>query len=292
MQRLLFNKEIALECAKNVAMGFAPLRAWRVNRPRTTVSSADPASDMVERYALALPRKLLAAVGEVEGKYVAEIGPGDHLATGLAMLALGARSYACLDRFSGPYSNEYAKGFYRSLRAAWPKAFQGRPWPEWLDPARFPEAYPDRVKVLTVGVEDTKGTPDFDIVCSHAVGEHVLDVDAFARTSFDFLRPGGVAMHVVDFSQHYNWSSYGDEFLFLSLSDRVWHLMGSNRGLPNRVRFHEFLAALEATGLTVETKARRLSAEAPDLAALLPRFRMMPLDSLRTLDATFVCTKP
>jgi hypothetical protein len=296
MRRLLFTRQIAVEIAKNVAMGSDTIRDWRLRRPRTTISDADPAKDIVERYGLALPRKMLSMLGSLEGKAVAEIGPGDTLAAGFAMLAAGASRYTCLDRFPGDYGSAYAKGFYRGVKAAWPQAFPELPWPQWLDPDRFPEAYPDRVNVVKVGVEATAGSQsvaaDHDVVCSYAVGEHVQDVKAFARTSFEVLRPGGVALHVVDFSQHFDWSRWGDAFLYLSISDRVWNWMGSNRGLPNRVRFHEFLAALESTGFVVETHGRRLADSPPAPQRLLPRFRAMPLDSVRTLDATFVCRRP
>jgi len=295
LARFLFNRQIAVEIAKNVAMGSTLVRDWRLRRPRTTISNADPAKDVIERYALALPRKLLATLGSVKGLVIAEIGPGDHIATGFAMLAAGAQSYTCLDRFPGEYGNAYAKGFYRGVKKAWPQVFPELPWPEWLEPDRFPESYPERVKVLKVGVEATAGSTqlatEHDLVCSYAVGEHVQDVRSFARTSFQVLKPGGVALHVVDFSQHYDWSRWGDKFLYLSIPDRVWEWMGSNRGLPNRVRFHEFLAALEGAGFAVETLSRRLSEDSPAPEQLLARFRAMPMDSVRTLDATFVCRR-
>jgi hypothetical protein len=58
------------------------------------------------------------------------------------------------------------------------------------------------------------------------------------------------------------------------------------------VRFHEFLAALEETGFAVETHGRRLAEDSPAPERLLPRFRAMPMDSVRTLDATFLCRRP
>lgn len=296
LARLLFNRQIAVEIAKNVAMGSPLVRDWRLRRPRTTVSSADPAKDVIERYALALPRKLLGTLGSLKGLVIAEIGPGDHIATGFAMLAAGAQSYTCLDRFPGEYGNAYAKGFYRGVKKVWPQVFPELLWPKWLDPDRFPESYPERIKVLNVGVEAIAGSTqlaaEHDLVCSYAVGEHVRDVVSFARTSCQVLKPGGVAIHVVDFSQHFDWSRWGDKFLYLSIPDGVWNWMGSNRGLPNRVRFHEFLAALEGAGFGVETLGRRLSEDSPAPERLLARFRAMPMDSVRTLDATFVCRRP
>ncbi len=272
-------------------MRLSSLRALRLHAaPRTSSSTNDkPAEAALQRYAVALPRTLLAAAGDLQGKHIVEIGPGDHLAAGLVMLAMGAASYTCLDRFPGQYSNGYAKRWYGAVREAWPQMFPRSEWPAWLDADRFPEAYPERIRVVKAGVEDAGELPPCDIVCSYAVGEHVLDVDAFARMTRRLLRPDGVAVHVVDFSQHFDWSRYGDQFLFLSIPDRVWKWMGSHRGLPNRVRYGEFVEALRASGLQVHTVAKNLAAIIPDAGRMQPRFRAMPVESIRTLEATFLC---
>jgi hypothetical protein len=162
------------------------------------------------------PRRALYTV---PWPYVTEIGPGDHLATGLAMLAAGASSYTCIDRFPGQYESDYAKEWYLAVQIAWPTYFPNMSWSEWLDAAKFPDAYPDRVRVIPVGVEDIQDMPSCDLICSYLVGEHVRDLESFARISCKPLVPGGVAVHVVDFSQHYDWAYYGDPFLFLRFPD-------------------------------------------------------------------------
>ena len=64
---LLFTRQIAVEITKNVATGAAVFRSLRLRKPRTTVSAANPANDVIERYALVLLQKLLAALGSVKG---------------------------------------------------------------------------------------------------------------------------------------------------------------------------------------------------------------------------------
>jgi hypothetical protein len=289
--RLLFKKQIVVEIAKNLAMGIAPLRAARLcAAPRTSLCDGTRHErEALKRYALELPRILVDAVGDLRGKHVLEIGPGDHLAAGLVMLALGAASHTSLDRFPGEYSNAYAKSWYRAIHANWSAMFAHVAWPEWLDVERFPEAYPDRVRIVKAGVEDVGDLPVCDIVCSYAVGEHVLDVHAFGRTTKKLMKSDGVAIHVVDFSQHFDWSRYGDPFLFLSISDRAWRWMGSNRGLPNRVRYGEFIAALRASGLQVHAVEKKMALDVPDAGRMLHRFRAMPMESVRTIEATFCC---
>ena len=117
--------------------------------------------------------------------------PGDNITIGLAFLAAGARS--C------------------------------RPT---LTP-RVPTGAP--VNIIPLSVEKALDIGRFDIDCSHAVGEHVDDVDAFCRVSNESLAPGGVAVHIVDFSGH-QW----DDDIFRRFPEWLWRAMGSNRGFPNR----------------------------------------------------------
>lgn len=283
-------KDTMLELAKNVAMGVPFIRNLRLARPRTSLISAHTQQDL-ERYAFGVVHKVIKYKGAIVGRHVTEIGPGDHLATGLSMIAAGASSYTSIDRFSGPYGNEYAKGWYRAVKAAWPAAFPEIAWPEWLDVEKFPNGFPDRVRVIPAGVEEVKGEGGCDIVCSHFVAEHVLNLDDFARVTEELLAAGGVAIHIVDFSQHHEWTYYNDPFLFLRFPEWLWNLMGSNRGLPNRFRFHEYVTAFEAAGLRVECDDRVIAAELVNPSSLAKRFRKMPMDSIKTLKATFVCSK-
>ncbi len=95
------------------------------------------------------------------------------------------------------------------------------------------------MKTIGRAVEDVGDIGTFDVVCSFAVGEHVQSVPAFADLSSRATAPGGVAVHVVDFSGH----QFADDEMH-AFSEWVWRAMGSNRGLPNRVPFEAFSAAM------------------------------------------------
>ena len=84
------------------------------------------------------------------------------------------------------------------------------------------------------------------------MGEHVSDVEQFARLTADLLAPGGMAIHRVDFGPHDCWPDYPDPLTFLRFPPQVWAAMGSNRGTPNRLRHHEFLRAFAVAGLDAE----------------------------------------
>lgn len=289
LKQINLLKDILVEIGKNYAMGVPFIRKLRMSSPRTSVYAAHNPQNL-DRFAFGQLRKVMEILGRIDGLHVTEIGPGDHIATGLTMLAAGAASYTSLDRFPGLYGSDFAKTWYRAVRASWPTAFPELLWPEWLDVEKFPCGYPERVRVIPFGIEEVNDLRRCDLVCSFLVGEHVLDLGAFARVTMDLLAANGVAIHIVDFSQHHNWSYYDDPFLFLRFPEWLWKLMGTNRGLPNRFRFHEFVTAFEETGLTVKCEDRVIAQELVNPASLAARFRDMPLDSVKTLGVIFFCS--
>lgn len=153
---------------------------------------------------------------------------------GLAFLADNAASFTVIDRFPGDYGNANALGWYAALEKK-----LGRPVPPHTDP---------RIKTINDAAETVGEIGKFDIVCSHAVGEHVSDVAAFARLTHRTLAPNGVAVHVIDFSGHH-WHRENDPDLFRRFPDWLWQAMGSNRGLPNRVTPAAFLNHFKNAGM-------------------------------------------
>jgi hypothetical protein len=273
--------DVARETAANAAMALPPVRTWRLRRPRAGSSFAG-APEQLDRYAFQALRGVEGVIGSVAGLDILEYGPGDTLSAGLSMLAAGASSYHALDRFAPDYSSAEAKRWYGAVRAGWDAAFPGRPWPADLDPARFPEGYGDRVGTLRDSVESARYEQRF-------VGEHVRDIRRLADQTARFLRPDGVAIHRVDFGPH-AWERYDDPLLLLRFPSPLWRLMGSNRGLPNRVRHHEFLQAWANAGLSVD--CRDLHTFDPgtiEFDKLDRRFRTMPRESLLVQDVVYVC---
>lgn len=218
---------MAVEIAKNIGMAVPPVRSARVRRGRT---ARPPEPSQLGHQVYSLFDRVIKHAGSVAGKSVLEIGPGDNIATGLAFLAAGAKSYTALDRFPGAYDGEQARAWYRLLRQSW-----SGEWPAHLDAETFPSGAP--VKAIPLPVERASGIGKFDVVCSHAVGEHVDNVDAFCRVSNESLAPGGVAVHVVDFSGH-QW----EDDIFRRFPEWLWRAMGSNRGFPNRQTLEAFAA--------------------------------------------------
>lgn len=192
--------DVLREVAKNTAMAIPVIRVLRLRRPRTSDASAS-SNTALERFAFGLLGDLFRFVGGVAGLRILEVGPGDHLLFGLAVLAAGAASYTAIDRFPGEIGSLSAKAWYAALRRVWPEKYPDLPWPSWLQPGNFPEAYSDRVRFVPAAVEDVTekelgAIGSCDVVCSHLVGEHVADIEAFATTTAKLLATGGIALHL------------------------------------------------------------------------------------------------
>jgi hypothetical protein len=280
-------KDVARESAKNALMGSPVVRDWRLERPR---AGAEFSPALLGRYAFQGVREIERVIGTLQGKTIVEFGPGDTLSAGLALLVAGAASYTSLDRFVPDYSRPEAKRWYQGVRDGWQAAFPGRQWPADIDPAVFPEGYPNRVAHIVGAVEDASDqSGTFDIVASWQVGEHVEDIQAFANLTAALLKPDGVAIHRVDFGPHDRWRfSYADPWLFLRFPSLVWRMMGSNRGYPNRRRHHEFLAAWQGAGLVVDC-VDTSHFEETQVGSLGRRFASMPGSSLSVKDTVYVC---
>ncbi|MEO8647806.1 MAG: hypothetical protein ABI539_01435 [Acidobacteriota bacterium] len=279
--------DLAKETVKNFLMGFGSFRRLRLSRPRSTASYTDT-DDYLRQFAFYSLELLRENVGELNGLAICEIGAGDTLASGFSMLAAGAAHYSVIDRFPGNYSSEAARRSYREIATNWANFYPHIPWDPSLDPESFPDNYPDRVSAIAEGIETARTELRHDIVCSFQVGEHVDDVQEFAAMHRRLLKPGGFGLHRVDFGPHDCWAFYDDLTTFLRFSDRLWWLTGSNRGIPNRKRHHEFLEAFDKAGLETEVlHLDHFDETKADLSRLSDKFQKMPRESVLVRTAIY-----
>jgi hypothetical protein len=160
------------------------------------------------------------------------------------------------------YSTSLARTWHGLVQQHFTDNFS-RPWPQGLSHESFPQKY-DNVKCLPMSIEDLGECPQYDIVCSHAVAEHVSSVPKFAEANRRLLSERGQALHVVDFSGH-GWERNGDEMLFTRIPGWAWSAMGSNRGYPNRVSFPAFRLILESAGLDVQAINQKPFKTSPEI---------------------------
>ncbi len=284
-------KDLASQMAKNLLMGSAAFRRWRLRRPRSAAAHSST-DEFLKNYAFASLELLLKHGGEFRGKTVCEIGPGDYLTSGLSILAAGASRYCAIDRFPGDYFGEAARGWYREIEQNWARFYPDLPWTPSIAAGGFPENAKDRLELIGEPLETAKASQQYDLVCSFQVGEHISDIEAFAEIHNRVMTQTGVGLHRVDFGPHDCWFYYRDPGTFLRFSDRVWRLTGSNRGVPNRMRHHEFLDAFERAGLTVEVLfLDDFDRSVMDLSKLNKKFRNMPMDSVLTGTAIYRLTR-
>ncbi len=245
-------KDILTEIVKNGLMGLSVVRRWRQKRPRAGVYYTGDSAEL-ERFAFCGLNYLTQYVGDIRGKSVCEIGAGDYLTSGLAMLAAGASRYAVIDRFPGDYQSTIAKKWYLGIEENWSHTYPEKIWADDLKAVDFPENYWNRLELIGEGIETADTGSKFDIICSFQVGEHITDIDAFAEMHRRMLKkPDGVALHRIDFGPHDIWNFYKDPLTFLRITDWLWKLTGSNRGQCNRFRHDEFVAAFERADLVVD----------------------------------------
>lgn len=289
--QLSITLDLLSQIGKNLLMGSPTVRRWRLKRPRTATTRGS-VDEYLAYYAFASLKLLHEHVGNLSGKSVCEIGPGDHLTSGLSILAAGASRYGVIDRFPGDYFGEAAKGWYREIEKNWGRFYPEIPWDATLVADGFPENAEKRLELIGEPLETAETAAKYDIVCSFQVGEHITDIDAFAEIHNRVLNDGGIGLHRVDFGPHDCWFSYRDPGTFLRFSDRVWRLTGSNRGVPNRKRHHEFLEAFERARLNVEVLyTDDFDSSMMDLDKLNRKFHLMPLESVLTCTAIYRLSK-
>lgn len=274
-------KDFLKETAKNVLMGTASGRNWRLKRPRAGAYFTGSDAEL-ERYAFSGLNLLIKYLGGVRGKSVCEIGAGDYLTSGLAILAAGASRYAVIDRFPGDYTGAIAKKWYQGIEENWARTYPEIVWASDFQAVDFPEKYPEKLELIKEGVETADTKSKFDVVCSFQVGEHISDIDAFAEMHNRLLKNSeSAAVHRIDYGPHDSWRTYQDPLTFLRFSDATWNLTGSNRGVPNRFRHHEFMAAFERANLSVEVVHTELFNEKEiDFDLLSKKFHTMSRESM------------
>jgi hypothetical protein len=293
-------KDVAGEVAKNLAMMLRPLRAWRLRRPRTAGELKEISDELMEELVFVPLRRVTEHIPceSLQGASIIEVGPGDNIVLGMALLALGAREYHAIDRFLGDVEGQRAQRLYARAARALPERLNV---PAGAVPGAgsFPADFlGKRVFLNRRGIEEYRDLPlagKADLVFSHGVGQFVASPEDFARATMYFLRPGGASVHLVQFGPVGCWTEYPNPLTFLTVPESVWKWTSSHRGSANRVRFHEFLSHFVEAGLRVETEVleefttKELDEALPFIAE---RFARAPRESLRVRLAKFVCRKP
>ena len=278
---------LAREMLANVAMR-SPRIAARRNRAGRYASALNPA------VALSQFAFIRDKLGPVEGKVVAEVGAGDTLPLGLLLLGAGASKYIDVDRFPGDVAGKRARVLYAELARIAPEDVRRG----WGRLGRRPEEFPweDLVVMVPKAIESIDPTRlgPVDAIISFKVLEHLLDPLAAFVGMAAALPPGGRMVHRIDYGPHDLWVAEPAPLDFLCPTEWLWDAMGSARGMPNRWRHPEIMAALDAAGfdaiadITNRFTVADIARSRPRLAR---RFRDIPDEGLIPKDAMIVAVR-
>jgi SAM-dependent methyltransferase len=93
-----------------------------------------------------------------------------------------------------------------------------------------------------------------DCICSNEVLEHIAPaaLHQLAADTRRLLKPTGIAVHTIDYSDHYARSdTHIDRFNFLMFDDAQWNKHNSGLQYVNRLRHRDYLDIFTSHGLVV-----------------------------------------
>jgi hypothetical protein len=289
-------RHIARELAANAAMRFPGINGRRVRSGRTIGIPAD----LKAKFIIAQFEFFIDTIGwdNIQGKVIAEIGPGDAIPLAPLFLGAGAKRYVAVDRFLGDVRGPQALALYDSvIKIAPRRAVDGLAALSRSNGYRSMADLIDSATHVVLSTAPIENPPDglamqADCLLSFNVCEHLSDLPRALHGMCSLLSPTGTMIHRVDYGPHDVWQSYANPLTFLTIPRSLWQLMSTNRGCPNRVRHSQLLNMLRSLGLNPRDRVGcRAAAEDIDEAKphLCSEFRTMSEDELAVLDAEVVC---
>jgi len=293
-----------------------PLNAWRRHRAGTGGSDSS-------RYCYSVWLRHLRSLDpygfRIKGAHVGELGPGDSIGIGLAALLSGAANYVGLDLI--PFS---AKANLEEILHDLVQLYLSRePIPRedefpavrpTLDSYEFPGELVDCSQVAAVSgkirtelraglnsghlvgyrapwtsLEDVGGGT-LDLIFSQAVLEHVDSLAETYRAMLAWLKPGGFASHVIDFSAHGLSPFWNGHWAY---SDWQWRLVrGRREFLLNREPLSTHLRHAEKSGFQVVLLKRDYDSHGLNFQSGSPGLRALDVEDAQTRGAILILQKP
>jgi SAM-dependent methyltransferase len=217
------------------------------------------------------------------GRRVLEYGPGSIPGVALLLLAFGAEKVVCVDRFPllalSPFLQDTVDEMARRVGGIPGERLRG------MARALTAEGIPGTLEIV-LHPQGLSGLVEAcDLVLSRAVLEEVNDLSATFRDMARALRPGGLAIHQVDLRGYGMQREHPLDFLVPS--PVLWHLMFSNKCVPNRVRAGEYRRLARENGLTEYLYEPGLELPPAEVEAVRSRlwkgFRELPTADLACL---------
>lgn len=188
----------------------------------------------------------------LRGARILEVGPGDNFGVALKFLAAGAAKVVCLDKFYSERNVEQQTRIYQELRKQL-SPDEARVFDECIKLDGEIELNEERLQyIYGHGVEEADQILEpgsFDFIVSRAVIHNVYDIDRGFEAMDRLLAPGGYTLHKIDLSDENMFSSRGMHPLtFLTIPERIYYLMASDSGKPNRKLIGDYREQMHKRG--------------------------------------------
>ena len=287
--------------AKGLATCVVP-RGW-LNRSRGRTHSA--------RYCYSVYLRHLSHLHDVgaatDPRTVAEIGPGASIGVGIAALIGGAERYYGFDIKAYAIDVENLALFDELVslfetRAPVPGYDEFPTIKPALPTTAFPDQFltskrlrralaPSRLRALRTAIErGGKGNDEptvsyvapwfaaterkiesIDWIFSQAVMEHVDDLPATYGACFEWLRPGGIMSHQIDFKSHGTADTWNGHWAY---SELAWRMVrGGRLYLINRAPHSVHIEAIRGSGFELLTDRPVVRNDGLSRTQLAPKFR-------------------
>jgi hypothetical protein len=129
-----------------------------------------------------------------------------------------------------------------------------------------------------------------DLIYSQAVLEHVDSLTETYQAMFTWLKPGGYASHIIDFTAHYLSPFWNGHWAY---ADWQWKLVrGRREFLLNREPLSTHLACVERAGFEVILLKRDYDRDGLNLQSHAPRLKVSDPEDLCTRGAILILRKP
>jgi SAM-dependent methyltransferase len=184
----------------------------------------------------------------LSGKRILELGPGSDLGVGLYLLSKSISQYNAVD--VNNLVQTVPKGFYVSFLAHL-KQSNADCDVAFLKAELEKTSAGNNDKLNYVCRKDfdisAAGLQKIDIVFSQAAFEHFDDVDQTIASISAVTAPGSIMVVLIDLQTHSRWIRHKDPINIYRYARWLYRLFAF-RGIPNRVRPYQYMAACERHG--------------------------------------------
>ena len=215
-----------------------------------------------------------------------EIGAGRDLAVATALCLMGVNKVTCIDitRLAKPYLVAHAARYMASkLGESCPKL------ETWDDIEAFGIRYIAPADMVSLAL------PTKSIDCFYSVDtlEHIPrpDLEKIIVDVERILKPNGLAINFIDYSDHFARGVELSRFNFLTFSDEQWMPFNSKFQYVNRMRHSEYLEMFHKAGLRPFDIVADVEDPEPDIVEnLSTEFKRFSTEDLFTIRAKIIAS--